>query len=103
MVLIWVCEYGFRRYQVLQGLKGLVLVFRPMPFGILPGQCVQWLGVFGETLDKNAVKIAKAQEGAYVLDFGWHWPVFDAGNFDGVHACNPPSKDYPQVIHFRHM
>ena len=46
------------------------------------------------------VKVAKSQEGAYVLNFGWRRPVLDTGNFDRVHVCHPPSKDYPQVIHF---
>src|SRR5258708_18368237 len=59
--------------------------------------------MFGETLDENTVEVAKSQERAYVLNFSWRWPVFDTRNFDGVHACHPPSKDYPQVIHFGRM
>ena len=33
-----------------------------------------------------------------VLNFFQCWPVFDACNFNQVHASHPLFKDYPQVI-----
>ena len=53
-----------------------------------------------EAPDKDAIKISEAKEGMYVLYFSWCRPVLDAGNFDRVHLCHPPSKDHPQVVHF---
>src|ERR1700677_3213302 len=53
----------------------------------------------GETSNERSVKVAKAQKGSDVLDFGGCGPVFDACNFCGVHACYPLFKDYPQVIY----
>jgi hypothetical protein len=44
------------------------------------------------------VKVAKAEKRADVLNRGQCRPVFDARNFDRVHASHPPFKDYPQVI-----
>jgi hypothetical protein len=38
-----------------------------------------------------------------VLNRGRCRPVFDAGNFDRVHASHPLFKDYPQVINTRGM
>ena len=75
----------------------------PMPLGILPGEIVEWSCVICKVAYKDAVKVAETEEGSDVLDFCWHRPVLDARNFDRVHASHPPSKDYPQVIHFRCM
>ena len=54
-----------------------------------------------EAPNKNAIKVTETWERAYILNFGWCGPVLDARDFDGVHACHPPSKDHPQVVHFR--
>jgi len=48
-------------------------------------------------------KIAEAQKGTYVLNFGGRWPVFDACNFDRVHVSHHFFKNYPQVIDTRCM
>ena len=57
----------------------------------------------GETPNERSVKVAKAQKGSDILYFGGRWPIFDARNFRGVHACYPLFKDYPQVIYRRGM
>src|ERR1700677_2078563 len=51
-----------------------------------------------ESPNERSVEIAKAQKGSDILYFSGCWPVFDACNFCGVHACHPLFKDYPQVI-----
>ena len=56
--------------------------------------------MIGKAPNKDTIKIAKTKEGSYVFYFSWCRPVLDARNFDGVHACHPPSKDHPQVVHF---
>jgi hypothetical protein len=52
----------------------------------------------GESLNKRTVKIAKPKKRAYILNFGWCGPVFDAHNFYRFHVCHPLFNDYPQVI-----
>ena len=57
----------------------------------------------GEAFDKRPVKIAKTKEGTYVLNFGWHRPVFYTLYFYRVHVCHPLFNDYPQIIHMQCM
>ena len=94
---------GFRCNQVLQRLEGVFLGLAPVPFYIFSREIIKGLCMICEVSYEDAIKVAKTEEGLNVFDLGWHWPVLDTGNFDGVHASHPPSKDYPQVIHFWRM
>src|SRR5580692_5307540 len=49
------------------------------------------------------VKVAETEERVYIFHCFWCRPVFDARNFDRVHASHPLFKDYPQVIDTRGM
>ena len=71
----------------------------PVPIGVFAREGVEWLGDGSEALDKSAIKIAKTQKGADVLDLIWCGPVPYRHDFDGVHTCHPLFKDYPQVIY----
>jgi hypothetical protein len=54
----------------------------------------------GSRINGRSTKVvAEAQKGSDVLNFGGRRPIFNSCNFDGVHACYPLFKDYPQVIH----
>src|ERR1700761_2154808 len=70
----------------------------PQPVYTFAREGIEWFGNRGESPDESAVEIAKTEERTDVLNFVWRGPVPYGRNFDGVHACHPLFKDYPQVI-----
>jgi len=86
-----------------EAFKSLLVFRRPQPVYAFAREGIEWFGDRGKTPDKGAIKIAKAQERANVLNLVWHGPVSDRCNFDRVHTCHPLFKDYPQVIDTRGM
>src|SRR6202453_1530158 len=92
------CQDRFACNVCLEGFECLLLLLSPMPFGVFACEFIQGMCNMGKSPNERMVKIAKAQEGSDILYFGGRWPVFDACNFCGVHACHPLFKDYPQVI-----
>src|SRR6266702_5236457 len=57
----------------------------------------------GKAFNEQAIKIEKAYCPSYFCDIFGRWPCVYACDFYWVHACHPLFKDYPQVIHGRHM
>src|SRR6266702_3468321 len=64
---------------------------------------MQWVCNVHESFNKRLVEIEKSHCPSYFHDIHGRGPFVNSGNFDGVHACHPLFKDYPQVIHRWHM
>src|ERR1700761_1771155 len=75
----------------------------PEPIDPFSRKGIERFGDGGKSPDKCAIKVAKTQKRTNVLDLVWRGPVFDRRDFNGVHACHPLFKDYPQVIDARGM
>jgi len=75
-----------------------LLVRSPIPFAVVPGQVEERAGVFGEVLDKPAVKVSEPEEGLYLLLVGWGRPLCNARHFDRVHSDGVMGDDDPEVF-----
>src|ERR1700744_1814711 len=95
---MWVDEYWFVSNEGFKVVHHLLLFFTPVPFDVFLCECRDRFSVLREIWYEHAIIVAKAKKGASVGKVFACWPVSYAFDFDGVHACHPPFKDYPQVI-----
>ena len=72
----------------------------PVPHQVLLGEVDERAGDVEVVRDESTIKISKAKEGAYVLDFGRGRPAGNAIELDGVHGQLPRLHDHPQVFDF---
>ena len=79
-------EDRFGQEEAFQGLEGRLAGGGPVPRQVLLGEVDERAGDVGVVRDKSAIKISKAKEGAYVLDFGRGRPAGNAVELDGVHG-----------------
>jgi len=57
------------------------------------------VGDVGVVGNESSVEVGEAQEGAYVLDFGWGWPFGNAIELDRIHGELTWFDDHPEVFY----
>ena len=73
----------------------------PIPAIVFLDEVNEWTGDSKVVRNKLAVKVGKAKEGLYILDFGWGWPGSDAVEFHRVHGKLTGFHDHSEVFDFR--
>src|SRR5882724_842733 len=66
--------------------KGRMALIGEMPGGTLAGKTCEWDCNFGISINETTIEIGKAEEGLYVLDFSWYWPILDNLDFVRGHG-----------------
>ena len=59
------------------------------------------MGNGGVVGDESMVKVGKAEEGLYILDFCWGWPDGNSIKFDMAHGKLTRFDDHPEILNLR--
>ena len=59
------------------------------------------MGDGGVVRDELMVEVDKAEEGSYILDFGWGWPGGNTVELDRVHGKLTRFHNHSKVFDFR--
>src|SRR4029077_680140 len=73
---------------------------------VTPGEIADVPGVpghdsLGEIFDEPVVEVDEPQEGLYLFDLGWGWPVQNSADLHGVHRDAPFGDDELEVFDSR--
>ena len=90
---------GFGEEKTLEGIKGGLTGGGPVPGEVLLGEVEDRMGDVRIVGDELSVEIGEATEGANILHLGWHGPIRDAVEFDGVHGQLTGFNDHAKVLY----
>jgi len=92
-------EDWFGQEKGFKGVEGSLASGGPVPLEVLFGEIDEGTGDIGVVGDESTVKIGKAEEGAYILDFSGGWPFGNSVEFDGVHGELSWFNDHSEVFY----
>ena len=90
---------GLRKEEAFEGIEGGLARRGPVPGKILLGEVEKGASDIGVVGNEPTVEIGEPKKRANILYFGWHRPVYDTVELDGVHGQLAGFHNHSKVFH----
>ena len=90
---------GFGEEKAFEGVKGGLARRGPVPGEVLLGKVEEGASDVGVVGNESSVEVGEPKERANIFHLGWHRPICDAVELDGVHGQLAGFHDHAEVFH----